>query len=123
MKPIGNEAWHVASVPVTGGEPEILVRNAGFPDVSPDGASITYTGGDWTGVWVANADGSDPRRLVRGTFAQPRWSPDGTKIAVSDEANDAIVVVDVRTGEATTVLDRSQVPEWLDDGTLIFSTV
>lgn len=121
MMPFGTEAWHVASVPVTGGKPEILVRNAGFPDVSPDGANITYTGGDWTGVWVSNADGSDPRRLVEGTFAQPRWSPDGTKIAVSDVANDDTLVVDVRTGEATTVFAVARTPEWVDDDTLIWS--
>src|SRR5215207_6722713 len=57
------------------------------PQVSPDGQQIVYTR-RWTDkindkyedeVWIMGADGSRNRFLTRG--AQPRWSPDGRRLA------------------------------------------
>ncbi|HEX8180795.1 MAG TPA: S9 family peptidase [Pyrinomonadaceae bacterium] len=57
------------------------------PQVSPDGTQIVYTR-RWTDkmndkyedeVWLMNADGTHNRFLVKG--AQPRWSPDGRRLA------------------------------------------
>jgi hypothetical protein len=61
------------------------------PDVSPDGARIVYAGKDPThprsGIYVANQDGSDARRLNLGSAIadayRPRFSPDGTHIVFS----------------------------------------
>jgi hypothetical protein len=35
-------------------------------------------------LWIAHADGRDPRRLLRGNFTLPAWSDDGQLIAVAE---------------------------------------
>lgn len=56
--------------------------NAFGPDVSPDGTRLTfYSLGNDPGsgsVSVANIDGSNLTRLIRG--GSPAWSPDGAQI-------------------------------------------
>jgi hypothetical protein len=36
-------------------------------------------------LWVANADGSRPQRLLKGEFTLPAWSDDGRSIAVAEK--------------------------------------
>jgi Tol biopolymer transport system component len=79
-------------VPVLGGEPRKLVARAGDGDWSPDGERIGFlrvgneSGTTVTEVAVADVDGSAERVLARVeqySMASPRWSPDGSTIAVS----------------------------------------
>jgi serine/threonine protein kinase/Tol biopolymer transport system component len=70
---------------VGGARPIIASSRAdGAPDISPDGRSVAFVstragGGD---IWVASADGSNPRRLTSVPITSgPRWSPDGRWIA------------------------------------------
>jgi hypothetical protein len=35
-------------------------------------------------LWIAHADGRDPRRVMRGNFTLPAWSADGRMIAVAE---------------------------------------
>jgi Tol biopolymer transport system component len=128
------QTWHLWSIPSSGGEPTIVVRDAGHGEYSPDGSMIAYThisgteaafdGTEaaladlFTGdLWIANADGSDRRLLVAGHLMLPRWSPDGTKIAYSDDAG--TYLVDVDTGETTMIADAGGSAEWVDDDTLL----
>jgi len=45
---------------------------------------ITYVDGKGD-LWVAVADGRDPRRLLKGDFTLPAWSDDGSVIAVAEK--------------------------------------
>ena len=58
----------------------------GVPAWSPDGAWIAYieVQGEFSHVWVMDADGNEARQLTFGDFWEqsPTWSPDGTHIAV-----------------------------------------
>jgi hypothetical protein len=39
-------------------------------------------------LWVARADGRNPRRILRGNFTLPAWSEDGQAIAVAERMGD-----------------------------------
>ena len=114
--------WDLWSVPVAGGEPTLVVRNASMGIYAPDGGTLAYLDsprGDWTSsrLMVADVDGSDPRLLVQGDKVNfPRWSPDGTTIAYTDA--DGIHVVDVSTGEASLVAE-GVTSDWFGDDTLV----
>ena len=63
----------------------------GSPRLSPDGKRLVYvqSDADWkkdervSHLWLVGADGSGARQLTRGDDGEsdPRWSPDGTRIA------------------------------------------
>ncbi|MGH2529332.1 MAG: TolB family protein [Actinomycetota bacterium] len=118
------QVWDLWSVPVAGGEPVLVRRNAGFGTYSPDGRTIAYLSPlspeDATGarLWLVNVAGGDPRALIEARYGiwWPRWSPDGTRIAYADAGE--IYLVDVATGESAMVAEGA-VAEWFDDHTLI----
>jgi Tol biopolymer transport system component len=60
---------------------------------------------------------------VKGDVFSAKWSPDGTRIAFTDERRRSAYVVDVATGEASRVLDHVGItfPEWVDGHTWILS--
>ncbi len=120
------QIWHLWSIPSSGGEPTIVLRDAGHGEYSPDGTMIAYTqisgelgAPEFGGLWLANADGSDRRRLVTGELSFPSWSPDGTRIAYADDGRGGVYVVDVQTGATTRIVDDGLWPEWVDEDTLL----
>lgn len=80
-----SDGWSLFALdPETGIERQITqgYRDYGS-DWSPDGKRIVYDSesqDEGQGIWVANADGSEERKLI-DNGSVPAWSPDGTKIA------------------------------------------
>jgi Tol biopolymer transport system component len=116
--------FDVWSVPVTGGEPTLMLRNAFFPMVLPDGEGIAFvepSGFDLSGDRISIADAEQHlRTLVKANvaIAFPTMSPDGSGIAYQDGGS--IYVVDASTGESSKVADGNyDNVSWLDDDTLI----
>jgi Tol biopolymer transport system component len=116
--------WDGWSVPVTGGEPTLVLRNAAFPMYFPNEKEIAFvvpTTSNFEGkaVAIASADGQDSRRTLieaNGLIWLPTMSPDGSGIAYQDGG--AIYVVEVSTGESSEVAD-GDTAAWLDSDTLI----
>jgi Tol biopolymer transport system component len=122
-----SDVW---SMPVTGGEPTLVIETAEFPEPLPDG-TIAFARFFWSGLWVTSIDdpGSarpliPPREMVNEVAA----SPDGRRLAYvrpwvgpSTAGQGAVIIVDADTGGVETVLDRAISAEWLDNETLIFT--
>ncbi|HET8773628.1 MAG TPA: protein kinase [Thermoanaerobaculia bacterium] len=106
-------------VPVVGGEPRKLLDNAFDGDWSPDGRQIAFirnrvAADRFSTLCIASTDGGVVRELVASQeedLTSPRWSPDGTRIAVTASPHGthpgAVTLVDVQSGERRT-LDRGQ---------------
>jgi hypothetical protein len=95
---------------------------------SPDGHQLAYEGpkipGDFSfELWVAGADGSNPRQLTSFEASQsvwePKWSPDGQRLVFTvggDSYRGNIYVIDAAGGEPTqltTLGDANLAPLWL----------
>jgi Tol biopolymer transport system component len=113
----GSDVW---SVPVTGGDPTLLLKNAAWPAYLPDGRHLAFVEpSDGTHRQrIRIADGHGDRRTVvaQGEIRWPTVSPNGARIAFGN--GDSVRVVDVSTGRVVTVA-RGESAEWLDDHTLL----
>ena len=106
------------------------------PQISPDGSQIVYTR-SWvdkmkdrrrSSVWIMNADGSRSRFLVDGSA--PTWSPDGSRIAFTDEGDSGDAQIFVRwmddEGSTTQITRVEHSPSnlrWSPEGTQIAFTM
>ena len=110
-----------------------LLRNRGnFPSWSPEGRKIFFlrAGGRGRGgpaviyVYVMNADGSVPRRLIRMAGVNnsfPSWSPDGRKIVFVRERDGNFEVYSMNadgSGQRNLTRDpgHDSDPAWSPDG-------
>jgi dipeptidyl aminopeptidase/acylaminoacyl peptidase len=95
------------------------------PSLSPDGSQVAFErdasneSGKTFGIWTANTNGSNLRRLVK-VGQQPLWSPTGGKIAYVTGAGYpvALRLVSAGGGKSRTLVPRnvSTVFGWSPDG-------
>ena len=84
----------------------------GIPPVwSPDSTQLVYWGGG--GIWTINADGTNQRFFSFGSLA---WSPDGTRIAYT---NNGIWVANSNGTNPQQLTDTGNSPAWSPDSTRI----
>src|SRR5256885_3139339 len=113
---------------------EFQLQIAADPQISPDGKKIVYvrrfadpmTDKRYSNLWIINADGTDQRPLSTGnhSYASPRWSPDGSRIAFLADADgkQQIYVRWMDTGQTARVTNLEQAPDaiaWSPDGRMI----
>jgi Tol biopolymer transport system component/DNA-binding winged helix-turn-helix (wHTH) protein len=124
---------------IFGDTPRPLRTHAKSANVSPQGTSIAFVGGDGHEIWVMDADGNNQRKIFSnapGRCVAPVWSPTGQRIAFitpkseSSQLGGAIKTIAL-DGAAPRVLlsDAGLVTSgsisnrllWLRDGRLIFA--
>jgi len=75
--------FEIYSIDIDGNNLQQLTHDIGTlyaPELSPDGTKIVFTN-HGNGIWVMNADGSDPHPITFKDDIDPTWSPDGSMIA------------------------------------------
>jgi Tol biopolymer transport system component len=106
-------------------------RNQLAPVYSPDGKRLAYfsnlKGIEKEGIWVANADGSNPAQLVQDGRINvfPQWTPDNQRLVyLSEQPQDEYRGVSVSGGAPQTLLLIKEKPDLNfdvgPDGRLLF---
>lgn len=137
MNPDGTGQRQLSSrFQLTGPTPRVVSRsfriNIEVPVVlgdlawSPDGASILYRrlnldnppGRTWE-LWTVKADGTQDRRLAYGD--EGSWSPDGTKIAYTDDHE--LWIMNANGSRKRRLAEDGIHPAWSPDGSRIAYTI
>ena len=82
---------------------------------SPDGKTVAFVSqrdGD-VAVWLIDADGANPRKLVKGR--EPSFSPDGRRVVFTSSAfhdNDEIYLIDLDGSNRVRLTDNRRKFDW-----------
>jgi dipeptidyl aminopeptidase/acylaminoacyl peptidase len=113
-----SDGTQIDVVTIADGERRSLIEDGSDPVVSPDGTQIAYQRGDGDlhEIWVAAADGSNPR-LVTASLTQPAWSPDGTLLLAEDYQGEFTVRPDGTDRTTLGIRDHApKFPMWPGSG-------
>lgn len=111
----------ILSIPFAGGEPKVL-GDGEEPVISPRSDAVAFVRGGQ--IWTVPIDGAAPARplfTARGENGDPRWSPDGARLAFVSSRGDHSFV-GVYTNDTTPILwlapafARDRSPRWSPDG-------
>ena len=111
----------IFTVPFTGGDPKVLA-DGDEPVISPRGDRVAFLRGGR--IWTVPIDGSAAAQSLfeaRGENGDPRWSPDGSRVAFVSNRGDHSFV-GVYTNDSTPILwlapsfARDRSPRWSPDG-------
>jgi len=109
------------------GEDTWLADWATNVEFSPDGSQIAYfawpqgVGEEKMGLWIMNADGSNPHLVASGALLYPSWSPAGNELAIQGGLMDQAVIIIAGT-EATNpwIVTEGEYPAWSRTGRIAF---
>jgi TolB protein len=110
----------------SGGRYRLVMPSGSEPTWSPDGRKIAYSGKG--GLFVMNADGTNPRLVRQDVSGFADWSSDGRRFVLVKQSaggNSHIFVMNVNGGplrRLTKSCQRDYAPAWSPDGRRIAFT-
>jgi serine/threonine protein kinase len=122
---------------IFGGSPRKLRIHSFGAKVSPDGSSIAFISGHGHEIWVAGADGENPKRILsteRDECQSLAWSPSGQRLAyisssekesLGNPQGGSVETISVDGGSPSLVAADSGLVTvgdlvWLQDGRLVY---
>ena len=121
-------SFEIYSIDINGNNLQRLTNGIGTlyaPELSPDGSKIIFTN-HGNGIWVMNADGSNPRAITFKDDIDPTWSPDGSMIAFASNRSGTrqLYTANANGNNVNQVTDLNNMggrSSWSPDGTkLVF---
>lgn len=134
LRPPVKNAAEIYRIDLASARVETLVSGGvnTFPVMSPDGRRLAFrrmVGDSNSEVFVANADGTQPRNLTNHPAFEgwPAWSPDSRSLAFAANRNSSyqIFVMDADGGNVRLVANtegRATAPKWSPAGDKIYFT-
>jgi eukaryotic-like serine/threonine-protein kinase len=123
------KSWQVYVVPAEGGSPELVSSedlNHGDPTWSPDGRSLAFGGSadnKTGGIFILDLKTRKVSKIADSDpFFSPRWSPDGSYIAVQslDDLKQFLFNFKTKRWEELTSGPQVGYPNWSHDGKYIY---
>jgi len=115
-------------------EPQRMGPSSGLntaPDFSPDGRQLAFSASRdlYSGIFIADADGENVKTLYSSSSSiplQPRWDPDGERIAFlvlgnpGTEVKSGVYVLAANGGAPLRISDAVGGPSWSSDGNEVY---